>query len=98
MQKVVALVEAKKPFNTLTQQKTSSIQSLNLSGVGNWSESENCYRVINSKKALVAIETEMGEMQWLTVSPENRIVIGDNGGTSAVFTLKNPTPDTVVYK
>ena len=46
----------------------------------------------------MAIEAEMGEMQWLTVSPENRIVIGDNGGTSAIFTLKNPTADTVVYK
>ena len=38
----------------------------------------------------------MGDMQNLTVSPEDRIVIGDTGG--AVFTLKNLTTANAVYK
>jgi len=42
------------------------------------------------------IESEMGDMQYLTVTPEDRIVIGDTGG--AVFTLKNPTTANAVYK
>ena len=41
-------------------------------------------------------ESEMGDMQYLTVTPEDRIVIGDTGG--AVFTLKNPTTANAVYK
>ena len=40
--------------------------------------------------------SKMGDMQYLTVTPEDRITIGETGGS--VFTLKNPTTVNAVYK